>query len=249
MTPALNFTGGLLGVLGVGDVRLGEDALGEVHLPVGAPVEGVEQLVAVFEAKAGEEDFLDVGLVVAVGVLHVPEVGGCADVDAAAVDLDGGGEVEAIGEDGDLVGAAVVVGVFEDLDAVAVLGAFLGGVRIVEKLDDPEAAAVVPGHGDGVDDVGLGGEEANFKPLGDAEMFDGLIGVKVRRGGGIVRPGEGGGGEEHREGEGQLAHHEASWFGAKTRMQDRGWRVAKEHPCHLRSAIFHHCFQTTLATR
>ncbi len=188
-------------MLGVGDLGLREDAVCEVHPAIGAPGEGVEQLVAIFEAEAGQQDLLGVGHVVAVGVLHVPEVGGRADVDPAAVDLDGGGEIEPIGEDGDLVGAAVAVGVFKHLDAVAVLGAFLGGVGIVEELDDPEAAAIVPCHGDGIDDIWLGGEEPNLKTFGNAELFHRLVRRKVRRRRRVVWPGERGSGVHQRESE------------------------------------------------
>ncbi len=67
---------------------------------------------------------------------------------------------------------AVAVGVFEDQDAVAepeveLLG--LLGVGVV--LGDPEPPAAVPGHGDRVLDVGLGGEDRDVESLGDPKAL------------------------------------------------------------------------------
>ena len=73
----------------------------------------------VLTAETGEHDTPSVRFVVAVVIAEVDEVRLLADVDAVVAAKDGGGEIEALDEDGALVGLAVVVGVFEDDDAVA----------------------------------------------------------------------------------------------------------------------------------
>ena len=57
----------------------------------------------VVAAEAGDDDFSLVGLAVAVGVLEEEDVGRVGDPDAAVADGDAGGDVQAVGEDGDLV--------------------------------------------------------------------------------------------------------------------------------------------------
>ena len=51
---------------------------------------------------------------------------------------------------------------------------------VFEEFDNPEATAFVPCHGDWVDDVGFGGEEADFEAGWDGEGF-GKVGAERRR--------------------------------------------------------------------
>ena len=77
---------------------------------------------------------------------------------------------------------AVAVGVLEDQDAVRARGsAQPDGIRVV--LDDPEPPLRVDGEGDRLDDVGLGGEEGGVEPLGQGHLAGGL-----RRRDGPARP-------------------------------------------------------------
>lgn len=107
------------------------------------------------DAPAGVEDFADVGDVVAVGILEEEEVGCLGDDDAALGEDDGRGDIEAGGEDRDLIAAAVAVGVLEDFDIIAADAVRREFVGVIDRFGDPEAAAFVPGHGDGVDDIGF----------------------------------------------------------------------------------------------
>ena len=134
-----------------------EDAVPAVEPAVGPPGQRVGQLVGVGAAEAGRDDLAGVGLAVAVGVAEEEDVGRVGDPDAAVADGDARGDVEALGEDREPVGLAVAVGVLEDLDAVAARSG--GAAGIFEALGDPDPPALVEGHGDRVDDVGLGGDD------------------------------------------------------------------------------------------
>ena len=108
-------------------------------------------------AEPGDDDLAGVGLAVAVGVAEEEDVGRIGDPDAAVADGDPRGDVQPVGEDGELVGLAVAVGVFEDLDAVAARARL--AARVFEALGDPDPPALVERHRDGVDDVGLAGDD------------------------------------------------------------------------------------------
>ena len=70
---------------------------------------------------------------------------------------------------------AVAVAVFEDFDAVEALADFAGfGVAVA--FDDPDAAAFVEGEGDGLDEVGFGGDEFGFEAGGELDVFEGVLG-------------------------------------------------------------------------
>ncbi len=111
-------------------------------------------------APAVAEDFGNIGLVVAVGVFHEKNVGGHRDNGSIIGQNDAGRNIEAVGKNRKLVGLAIAVGVLANLDAVVgfTVG-FFKGVGIIDRLYHPEPTALVPGHGDGVDDVGIGGKK------------------------------------------------------------------------------------------
>jgi hypothetical protein len=147
-----------------------------IHPAVEAEAEAAAHAVGVFfVAEGAEEDFADIGFVVAVGVGEVPDVRD-APGDAAGFVLglvpgeDAGGDVQFVGEVGDFVGAAVAIGVFEDLDGIAAVfdaialrvgpAAFIGGVGVLDGGGDPEATAGVEGDVDGLVDLRLGWRRA-----------------------------------------------------------------------------------------
>jgi hypothetical protein len=102
------------------DFAVREDAVGHVKPAIGAPSEAIDELVRVLAAKTGQHDTPRVGFVVAIGIAEVDQMrpaGRCRCRHRRAED--GGGEIEALDEDGALVGLAVVVGVFEDDDAIS----------------------------------------------------------------------------------------------------------------------------------
>ena len=115
--------------------------------------------MGIADAPARHDDLADVGLVVAVGILEEDERRRLADDDAAVGEDDAGGDIQLVGEDGELVGLAVAVGVLADLDAVLALLVIDHAMRVVRGLEDPEAAARIPGEGDRLHDIGLGGEQ------------------------------------------------------------------------------------------
>ena len=141
----------------------GEDAVRHVKSAVRPPGEAVEQLVAVFEAEAGQHLRLFIGNIIAIGVAQEPQVRGLANIHPAVADEQAGGQRHAIGEDGHLVGHAVAIHVLEDLDTVAALLAGLGAERIFIELQHPQPPALVERHGDGVHHLRLAGEEAHLE--------------------------------------------------------------------------------------
>ena len=73
---------------GVSTWRVNIDGLIEVEAAILAPAEGVNDVVCVFGAEAGEHDAALVGLAVAVGVGEVEQFGAVGDVRAAVAWLD-----------------------------------------------------------------------------------------------------------------------------------------------------------------
>ena len=89
-------------------------ALAEKQFTAGAPCEGVNVLMRVTGAEAGEEHISFVGLAVAVGVAHVNEVAPVADVRTAMAQRKTGGHVQAISIGGNFVRLAVALCVLEN---------------------------------------------------------------------------------------------------------------------------------------
>ena len=165
--------GEIEGLAVVNDVGGVEDAVPSVEPAVGAPRQRIGKLVGVVAAEAADDDFLLVGLAGPLGVLEEEDVGRVGHPDAAVAEVEAGGDVEAVGEDRDLVERAVAVGVFEDFNTIFTRPG--GGARVFEALRDPEASAFVEGHGDGVDDIRLAGDEFDGEAVGDGHFFDGVL--------------------------------------------------------------------------
>ena len=117
--PGIKLEAFALRLDGAADFAVREDAVRHVKPAVRALGEAVDEFVPVLAAETGEHDTPRVRFVVAVGIAEVEQMWLLADVDAVIAAKDGGGEIEALDEDGALVGLPVVVGVFEDDDAVA----------------------------------------------------------------------------------------------------------------------------------
>ena len=116
-----------------------------VDLVVDAPDQVVHHLLLVGDAESGEDDFLDVRLAVAVGVLHVVDVGRSGDVDPLLPDGDAGGPDQPLGKDVAHVEAAVSVPVLQQPDLSAGLFAFSRLVRVVPQLGHVHASVLVEG--------------------------------------------------------------------------------------------------------
>lgn len=184
----------------VPDVAEVEHPVPAVKPAVGPPGEGVGQLVGVGAAEAGDDDLGLAGL--AVGADGVEEdVGGVGHPDAAVAGGDAGGDVQPVGEDGDALHGAVAVGVLEDLDAIAADAG--GAARILQAFDDPDAALLVEGHGDGVDQVRLAGDDLDGEAGGDGHLADRFLRRQGRAGRSVLTPRQRLGRLTRRRGEGQ----------------------------------------------
>ena len=128
--------------------------------------------MGVVAAEAGHDDFAGVSLAVAVSILQKKDVGRIGDPDPSVADGDSRGDIEAVGKDRETVGLAVAVGIFEDLDAIATWSGL--APRVFEAFGDPDPASLVEGHRDGIDDVGLGGDQFDLKARGNGHRFDRL---------------------------------------------------------------------------
>jgi len=204
----------VVGGAGETDFAGGGGPAAAVEPAVGAPAEAVGKVVVVGggDREAVEDGFGGaVGEVVAVAVGDEEEAGRAHEPEAVGGPLDAGEVGELVGEDDGFVGFAVVVGIGEDEDAVAVAGIELFAGQFVESVvfGDPEAARGVPGAGDGVADLGFGGEDGDVEAVGDAEGGGGFGGREGFAGDlfGVDGGGEGLGGEGgEREEEQQEAH-------------------------------------------
>src|SRR5262249_13314165 len=100
------------------DVRVNVNRLVDVQAAVRAPAKGVDNVMRVLGAEAGENDPRLVGFFAGLARGQVDELGAVGDIGAAVAGFDAGGDQQAVRENGRLVGLAVAVGVFEDDDLV-----------------------------------------------------------------------------------------------------------------------------------
>ena len=140
------------------------------------------------------DDGLAVGPVIAVAVGDEEQVRRGAHPHPAKAQLDPGEVGPLIVKDRPAIEPAVVIGVFEDQDPVLAARASQPD-RVGVVLDDPEPPLVIDGHGDRLDDVGLGGEQADGETLGQRDPPDRFACGEgnIRRGVGVSggRPGRG----------------------------------------------------------
>ena len=113
--------------------------------------------MSIRSAKAGDDDFLSIRFAIAIRVLNKQDVGGIRDPDTTMSDRDTAGDVESLHKCGEPIGSAITIGIFQNFDPIFAGPRFATG--IFERLGDPETASFVDGHRDGVDDIGLGGDD------------------------------------------------------------------------------------------
>ncbi len=157
------------------DVGVGIDRLVHIDVAIEAPSQGVEIVMGILGAEAGEDDAADVGLAITVGVGEVEQLMAGGDIDpAAVVGQDTGGNEDAFSKHGGLVGLAIAIGVFHHDHGV--LG-FLAGsdLGIDAGAGDPEASLVIPVHLDRFVELGIFGPERDFEPFSNGEGGDGLF--------------------------------------------------------------------------
>ena len=135
-------------------------------------------VVALGDGEAIEDDLgIGVGDVVVICVGDEEELGRAHEPDAVFSDFDRGEHLEIVGEDLAGLCFAVVIFVFENNDAVAEFQVeSFSAFGVGEILGDPHTAFVIPGHGDGVLDIGLGGKDGGFESFGELEGSGGFLG-------------------------------------------------------------------------
>ena len=145
-----------------------------------------------------QHPLLPVRPAIAIGIPRVPKIRRLHDQDAILIKLETGRRVQVLEERNAAIGAAVAVSVLENQEAVAVPG--IGPAQRVVRPDrDPEPAAGIPGHLDGLGELGkllLAGEkvEAGVEGhLGDrllaAKEGERAVGIRSRLVGGDRRDG------------------------------------------------------------
>jgi hypothetical protein len=152
----------------------------EVVLAVGPEGDGVQPVIVVRAAPAGEQHFLLDDVVV--GVLGVDDqIGGLRDEDLVAEhgDAERHADIRVLVEDLDLVRLAVLIRVFQDHDPVARgmnVGQHPRWPPVVHAFEHPDAAALVDGQIRGVGEHRLGGKQRQLEPRRRPERGQGLFG-------------------------------------------------------------------------
>ena len=155
-------------------------AIGGVNPAVGGDDEVVGDEVGITRGETAEEDLFLVGLAVTIGIAQPDDVLLGDDDDAVLIDTETRDELEAFMEDSLLVEDAVLLGRNHDADLVAGRAVVItrsqhatflprlgiqrtAAIRVFRGFGHPEATTLVPLHGDGLIDEGLGREDADFE--------------------------------------------------------------------------------------
>ena len=123
----------------------------------------VHSSLLVLGAEPGEDLAADVGDVVAVGVLEVPDVRRRRDEDASLPGRDTGGPHELVGHDVALVEPAVAVGVAKPAHGAQRVLAGPGLVRVVDHLGDVQITVLVERRRDRAVNQGFGGDRLEME--------------------------------------------------------------------------------------
>ncbi len=171
--PDATFDGNALfqGRAGLSDVARTRATAATVKPTVGSPAEAIGEVVVVVfgDGEAIEDDFgFAIGDVVLIAVGDEEELRRAHHPNAAASEFDAREHLQFVGEDLALVGFSVAIFVMENDDAVAEVEIeALAAVGVGVVLGDPHTALVIPGHRDGVLDVGFGGEDGGLESFGE----------------------------------------------------------------------------------
>ncbi len=171
--------------------REGVQALREPQRAVRAVADGVDELVRVANAEAGEKDASLVGAAVAVRVAQMDEAVEVAHIRAARAGLHALHHGESFGEAGAFISDAIVVRVLQHEDEVGGLHT-RQRVRVSGGAGHPEAAFFIPGKLHRLHhSLRLGGEKAHLIPLGHREAGELLLRRQHRLRRGLRRHGRG----------------------------------------------------------
>ena len=128
------------------------EALAEIQFAAGAPGEGVDVLMRVTGAEAGEDDFSCISSVIVVGVANVNQIAAVPDVGATVAKRKTGWHVQPVGIGDDLVGVTVGIGIFKDENFVVGRFAWFE-LRIRPGAKHPKSAMCVPTKTDRIGDA------------------------------------------------------------------------------------------------
>ena len=172
----------VIGRARLADARVRQDAITAPEPAVGTPFQSIEHIMLSFCVPAVElDDGLAVGPVIAIAVGNEEQVWRGTHPHAAEAKLDPGEIGSVVVKDCPAIEPAVVIGVFKDQDPVlAPRASQPDRVRIV--LDDPEPSFRIDGHGDRLNDVGLGGEQGERETLGQRDPLDRFLCRERNRG-------------------------------------------------------------------
>src|SRR6516225_5730487 len=96
------------------DMAVNVDGLVEIQHAVGAPAQGVQDMVGILGTETGEDHTALQRLAGSLGRLQMNELGAIGDVGAAVAGFDSGGDKQPIGEDGDFVRFTFALGILQD---------------------------------------------------------------------------------------------------------------------------------------
>ena len=154
------------------DNRSDRRFIGEIDPVVQSIDWRADRVLRVGEGEAGQNGLSEIGTVVAVRVLEVPDVGRISDQNAVLPSQHPRGKHESVNKYRASVGKTVPVGVFQQFHAPGrpnVQG-------IAGHLDDEHAAMLIEFHRNRVENQRFGGEELDSKALFDNEGCQGLRG-------------------------------------------------------------------------
>ena len=133
--------------------------------------------MCVTHRPAGDQDFAEIGFVVAICVFQIDRFRSILNDGTATVKRNRGRDTQLFCEDREFVGDPIAVGVFQNTDAVTTLAPWLQFVRIVERFADPETTSFVPVHRNRFPfEILFGGEQFHFEPDRRDEMFHRFFG-------------------------------------------------------------------------
>ena len=166
-------------------------AIGGIDPTVGSDDEVIGDEVRISRREATEEDLFLVGLTVTVGIAQPDDVLLGDDDHAVLIDAETRDELEAFMEDDLLVEDAVLLGGNQHADLVLGRSVIITGsehaallpglgvqrtpaIRVLRGFRHPEATTLVPLHGDGLIDEGLGREDADLEAGLHLELGHGI---------------------------------------------------------------------------